>query len=205
MKGISVLPTEGLKIGKWIEDKPPEILNIEEIKNFLSEAKKLDHPWYPIWVVALLTGMRSGELQSLLWSDIDFTKSMITVSKSFDKRTRTIKTTKGGYWRNVPMSDELKSFLLRLRKNNPTAKNVLPQFNLWKKGEQARIIRAFCKGMGLPSIRFHTLRACFATQLLSNNIAPARVMKICGWKDLKTMEVYVRLAGIDERGRNRHP
>jgi hypothetical protein len=25
-------------------------------------------------------------------------------------------------------------------------------------------------------------------------------MKICGWKNLKTMEVYVRLAGVNERG-----
>jgi hypothetical protein len=25
-------------------------------------------------------------------------------------------------------------------------------------------------------------------------------MKICGWKDLKTLAVYLRLAGIDERG-----
>jgi hypothetical protein len=25
-------------------------------------------------------------------------------------------------------------------------------------------------------------------------------MKVCGWQDLKTMQHYVRLAGIDERG-----
>lgn len=25
-------------------------------------------------------------------------------------------------------------------------------------------------------------------------------MKICGWKDLKTMERYIRLASVDERG-----
>ncbi len=27
-----------------------------------------------------------------------------------------------------------------------------------------------------------------------------KVMKICGWRDLKTMARYVRLAGIDEKG-----
>ena len=26
------------------------------------------------------------------------------------------------------------------------------------------------------------------------------MMKICGWKDLKTAERYIRLAGVDERG-----
>jgi ribulose bisphosphate carboxylase small subunit len=25
-------------------------------------------------------------------------------------------------------------------------------------------------------------------------------MKICGWKDMKTMQRYIRLAGIDEAG-----
>jgi integrase len=25
-------------------------------------------------------------------------------------------------------------------------------------------------------------------------------MKICGWKDLKTMQRYIRLAGVDEGG-----
>jgi hypothetical protein len=25
-------------------------------------------------------------------------------------------------------------------------------------------------------------------------------MKIGGWKDLKTMQIYMRLAGVDERG-----
>ena len=28
----------------------------------------------------------------------------------------------------------------------------------------------------------------------------ATVMKICGWRELKTAERYIRLAGVDERG-----
>jgi hypothetical protein len=27
-----------------------------------------------------------------------------------------------------------------------------------------------------------------------------KVMKIGGWKDIKTMQIYLRLAGVDERG-----
>lgn len=56
------------------------------------------------------------------------------------------------------------------------------------------------KGIGIRPVKFHALRACFATQLLAKNIAPAIVMKICGWKNLKTMEYYVRLAGVSEQG-----
>jgi integrase len=52
----------------------------------------------------------------------------------------------------------------------------------------------------VPSIRFHTLRACFATQLISTCVPATVVMKIAGWKDMKTMQRYIRLAGIDETG-----
>lgn len=31
-------------------------------------------------------------------------------------------------------------------------------------------------------------------------VEPVKVMKICGWKDLKTLAVYLRLAGIEEKG-----
>jgi integrase len=61
-------------------------------------------------------------------------------------------------------------------------------------------LRTFLKNNQLPSVKFHALRACFATQLLSKNTPPAIVMKISGWKTLKTMEYYVRLAGVNEAG-----
>jgi len=67
----------------------------------------------------------------------------------------------------------------------------------WDKGLQAKVLRSFCFINGLPSIKFHTLRACFATQMLRNGVEAARVMKICGWKELKTMQHYVRLAGVE--------
>ncbi len=54
--------------------------------------------------------------------------------------------------------------------------------------------------IALPSVKFHTLRACFATQLLADGVETAKVMKIGGWKDLKTMQIYMRLAGVDAKG-----
>ena len=62
------------------------------------------------------------------------------------------------------------------------------------------MLRGFCIANRLPSIKFHTLRACFATQLISTGVPATVVMKICGWRDLKTMQRYIRLAGVDEAG-----
>lgn len=142
--------------------------------------------------------MRSGELYALKWSDVDFSNKYITVQRSFNRRTNELKSTKAGYWRTVPMSSDLEKILKELQEK--TTEFVLPKLWQWKIGQQARILREFCRSIELPSIRFHTLRACFATQLIGSGVEPIKVMKICGWRDLKAMAYYLRLAGIDERG-----
>lgn len=70
----------------------------------------------------------------------------------------------------------------------------------WETGDQARELRMFLLGMGLPPIRIHDLRATWATILLSKGIEPIRVMKAGGWRDMKTMMYYVRLAVVDNSG-----
>ena len=198
--GINQSPVEGLQLGPNKNEKVPDILTVEEIRKLLACAKALENPWFPVWAMALLTGMRNGELHALLWSDIDLEGRRITVSKSYNTRTREVKSTKAGSWRTVPISDELHVLLQDLKASDPKRPNVLPRFWEWDKGEQARRLRAFCQGIGIRSIKFHALRACFATQFLANDVAPARVMKICGWRDLKTMQYYIRLAGVEEAG-----
>jgi len=200
IRGVQTSPTDGLQISKNGPEKVPDILTIDEIRKLLQYAKEMENPWYPVWAMALLTGMRNGELHALTWSDVDLTTKRITVSKSFNTRMKSVKGTKAGYWRTVPISDELQALLLELKNTGGNRQHVLPRFWEWDKGEQARVLRMFCIGIGIRSVKFHALRACFATQLLANDIAPARVMKICGWRDLKTMQFYIRLAGVDEQG-----
>lgn len=200
LKGVTKLPTEEVRLQRRQDEKLPEILTLEEVRKLIAEAKAHDHPWYPIWVTALLTGMRSGELNALLWTDVDLDNDRIFVTKSYNSRFKIVKGTKAKYWRNVPISTELKGFFLNLKAANPESEHVLPRFWHWDRGEQASIIRAFCDEIGIKSIKFHTLRACFATQLLGSGVSSIRVQKICGWKDLKTMERYIRLAGVDEKG-----
>lgn len=199
IRGMDTSPTVGIQLGSEVEKKP-EILTINEIRKLLQEARKLQHLWYPVWAMALLTGMRSGELYALLWTDIDWVNNSITVSKSYNGRLKCIKSTKAGYWRTVPISSELKALLLELKKGAGDRPSVLPRMWKWTLGFQAEELRQFCIGLGLTSVRFHALRACFATQLIRNGVPPIQIQKICGWRDLKTMQRYIRLAGIEIEG-----
>lgn len=62
------------------EKKPRRVLSKEETKIFLEEAK--DSLYYNLFVVALETGMRIGELTGLQWDDIDFNNKLIHVKHS---------------------------------------------------------------------------------------------------------------------------
>jgi len=199
IKDAFISPVQGIKIDKR-EDKFPEILTLNEIREFLYEAKRRNHDWYPIWAMALLTGMRSGELYALEWNDVDFEHKVIRVTKSFNKRLKETKSTKAGYWRNVPVSDELNLLLIELKSLTGNSRFLLPRNSQWDRGDQSRPLRSFLNEIGLPSVKFHTLRACFATQLLADGVEMSKVMKIGGWKDIKTMQIYLRLAGVDEQG-----
>jgi integrase len=199
IKGLERSPAYGMSIGRR-EEKKPEILTLAQLKKLLSSARSLAHPWYPVWAMAVLTGMRNGELFALLWQDVDWDNRELSVTKSYNTRTRRVKCTKSGDWRTVPISSELLSVLKELQKNAGARVEILPRLPGWEKGYQAKMLRAFCEGLGLPSVKFHTLRACFATQLIRNGVAPIQLQKICGWKDLETMQRYVRLSGIESHG-----
>lgn len=60
----------------------------------------------PIVVVALNTGMRKGEILSLKWTDCDFRRSVIRLTKTKNSEIRTI-----------PMNAKVKTALIRVRKH----------------------------------------------------------------------------------------
>lgn len=200
VKGVIQSPATAIPIEKGGEEKKPDILTLTEIRRLLDVSRATEHPWYPIWAAALHTGMRSGELHSLTWDDLDFESRKITVNKSWNPRFRKVKTTKSSYWREVPINSELEVLLKELKLQAGNRVHVFPRFIEWDRGEAAKVLRRFCAGTGLKSIKFHALRACFATQLLRAGIAPVTVMAVCGWKELKTMQCYVRLSGIEIDG-----
>lgn len=193
-------PVFGLGIEKK-EEKIKPILTIDEVRKFLLEAKIRQHPWFPIWAFAVLTGMRSGELMALEWGDIDEERGIIRVAKSFNKRLKTTKCPKNGTWRNVDINSQLAQLIIELKRERRNEAHILPQFPEWKNGQGGKILRMFLVSIGIQKeVVFHTLRACFATHLLSTGVEPLKVMRMGGWSDLKTFQIYLRMSGVDVRG-----
>lgn len=62
------------------QKKPRRVLTVEETEIFLEEAE--ESFYYNLFIVALETGMRVGELSGLQWEDIDFKKKVVHVRHS---------------------------------------------------------------------------------------------------------------------------
>lgn len=176
------------------------VLNRSEIDILLREARRLDHRFFPHWALALLTGMRSGELYSLRWTDVDVVTGKISISKAWTKYngegpTKTAKN------RIYPISNECRKFLEELKvKYTGDSEYLLPRLWEWDQGEQAKVLKSFCEEIGITPVKFHDLRATFITQMLNNGVPLSKVMAIVGHSSLKTTQGYLRLSGKDIEG-----
>ena len=182
-----------------INNKIKMLLTEEQARLLIERAKSYDSDWYYHWAMALYTGMRNGELFALTWDKVNFENRSILVDTSWN-RFDGFKSTKSGDDRIVEIAPTLLLTLKELKLKTYESGFVLPRSNNWEKGEQARILRMFLQGLGLPAIRFHDLRATWATIMLGKGIEPIKVMCMGGWKSLKTMQIYIRKAGVDIKG-----
>lgn len=195
-------PAAGIQVR--CADAKQEILNRDEVEILLTNARKSEHRFFPHWAFALLTGMRSGELYSLRWSDVDLVTGKISINKAWTKLggegpTKTAKA------RVCPISTECRKFLFELKTTfSVNSEFVLPRLWEWDQGDQAKVLKSFCSEIGITQIKFHDLRATFITQMLNNGVPLSKVMAIVGHSSLKTTQGYLRLSGKDIEGATEH-
>jgi integrase len=68
--------------GKEGQEKEISVLTPEQIRNFLKAVT--DQKYKTLFLTAIMTGARQGEVLGLKWSDVDFQKKQISINRTFN-------------------------------------------------------------------------------------------------------------------------
>jgi integrase len=144
------------------EERPVRSLNDTEIKKLL-EATRQYPPMKMRVLLALATGLRRGDIDSLKISDIDFEKNSIA--------TTSRKTKKG-------MASRPVSLIVMAELSRYVCSLDVGQENLFKTKFSHRKWRKICVCAGLANLKFHDLRKTFCSLLAQNGVSTAVTQKL---------------------------
>ncbi len=171
-------------------------LSLEEARRFLACA--VDDKHHALWVLALTTGMRRGELLALRWTDIDFGAGVVrvqrTLSTTADGYVETDTKTERGRRRIELLPMAVEALQLHRDRQIPPVAHVFPP-GRGGVGQQTWVFghcfHELLKRAGCPIIRFHDLRHSCATLLLSLNVHPRIVQEVLGHSTISmTIDTY---------------
>ena len=152
-----------LRIKELKEDeRPVKSLNHVQIKKMLTRADPYPSIKMRI-LLALGTGLRRGDIESLRISDIDFVNNYITTSS---KKTR---KSMGSRPVSTAVMTALSRYVYELDPGQEKLFNDNFSHKRWKK---------MCQEAGLSDLKFHDLRKTFGSMLAQNGISTAVTQKL---------------------------
>lgn len=176
-----------------------------QVARFLNVAR--NHRLYPLFLLALGTGMRKGELLALQWQDVDLDAGEITVRRNL------VKNEAGQYELGLPKTDTGKRRI-------PLACDTVEALKIHRKAERRgrseprpgdfvftaasgnhvqhrqldKVYRSLTDAAGLPRIRFHDLRHTSASLLVRQGVPAKVVADRLGHADVRfTLQVYTHV------------
>jgi integrase len=160
------------------------------------------HRLYALFLLALDTGMRQGELFAQCWEDIDFDAGSVLVQRSLEEingRHR-VKEPKSDKARRIDVSTFTLNVLQDHRKAMLAEGCYAPDAPVFPATEggwlrkpnfQRRVYRPPQKAAGFPAIRFHDLRHTAATLMLLNDVNVKVVNERLGHASIQfTLDTY---------------
>jgi len=183
-------------------------LTLEQARRFRQHIQ--GHRYEVLITMAVVTGMRRGELLSLRWSDIDFQRNILQVLHTVDRFAG------HGYVEGEPKSAagvrsiRLPAFLVDMLKQHRAEQLVRKsRVKIWEERDLVfpnsrggylhpnhlgEAFRTLLEQAGLPAIRFHDLRHSAATILLSMGVNIKVIQEMLGHSDISiTLRVYGHL------------
>lgn len=183
-----------------------EPLTVEEARKFLDTAKEMGDPFYPLFVLAISTGMRAGELLGLEWEDVDLKNSRLSVRHTLINKTKTLAEPKTAKARRVIELTGLAVDVLKDHRKKQTEARL--QESAWDSTYNLvfptgigtpfdhshltqRHFHPILEQAGLRKIRFHDLRHTAATLLLQAGEHPKVVQEMLGHSTISmTLDTY---------------
>jgi integrase len=189
-----------------IKRQGSEVWSVEDVQRFLAHAK--ENRYYALFLAAITTGMRQGELLGLRWQDVDLDAGIASIRQTMHKAGKnpvfgTPKTDRSR--RRVVLLPEPVRALRVLQVAQAADRHEagetyrdyglvftvpggapISAANLLKRGFRPLIERA-----DVPTIRFHDLRHSHATLLLRNGVHPKIVSERLGHASITiTLDTY---------------
>ncbi len=136
--------------------------------------------------LALLTGARRSNVQSMAWQNIDLTHGVWSIPGELSKNGTPLV---------VILSPQAVAILRRRRKSTEGSEFVFPS-----RGEAGHLVepkaswKRICQRAGLKDVRIHDLRRSLASWMALGNASLSIVGAALGHRSTATTETYARLA-----------
>jgi len=175
--------------------RAPETLTVEQIKKFLQATK--GHRYYPIYLIAIGCGLREGEILGLEAKDLDLESGQLSIRQTivYLRGKVSIAEPKTAHARRVVA---LPSFVVEELKQLPLPKEgLLFQTAKATPISPRNLLRHFHETLakvGLPRVKFHSLRHSYASLQLLSGTHPKVVQEALGHSSIElTLDTYSHL------------
>lgn len=199
---IGQSPAMRVKKPKAVQ-KEISVWSPEDTVKFLETAKhhKRYKRLYPLFYLALSTGLRRGEILGLHWSDIvgdtlTVKRALVAIDNEVEINEPKTATSKRKVFLSADCVEVLKAHRATQLEKYGKLEIVFPSLNATY-FHPRNLLRAFYKVIedaGVLTIRFHDLRHAHASLLIKNGVSPVVVSERLGHADPAiTLRVYTHL------------
>jgi integrase len=187
----SAVRWEILNANPFLKSKPPRIPDRDPV--FLTEEQfgrlleVVDVPVLrDVFVFAVYTGARQGEILNLSWPQVDLDHRIIRIANTADF------TTKSGKGRSLPINNVVFELLSRRALLRDHCEYVFHRNG--KRLTQSYVghrFKRYVRRAGLSEkVRFHSLRHSFASWMVQKGASLYQVQQLLGHSDYRTTQTY---------------